>query len=287
MCKDALNETQKSGDKASFSADSRGFFFPLWLQLLFALPLVSTIYPLGFFSSGKKTVRQSSVSGSCKIHRITAAFPNLPLINHSPFLYFMLFLIHLYTSRYLTHHHPLSHSLSFWPFLLVVCCPVQLLTRFLLPPLYLFHHPDLPSLSATQSLPVLRLCSDETIKSPFSTIFPWPQLLLAPLFLFADWLMFTSCGDCATTVSFCNRYGVILCKPAFTCILIWWCTSWNSKTWVSPGVNRKMAVSFPAILWITWTLSTCPLLNILPTEYQGITSGFWIAVVRLNVCLAC
>lgn len=111
-------------------------FFPLWLQLLFALPLVSTISPLGFFSSRKKTVRQSSVSGSCKIHLITAAFPNLPLINHSPFLYFMVLLIHLYTSRYLPHHHLLSHSLSFWPFLLLVWCPVQLHTSGFCYPLF-------------------------------------------------------------------------------------------------------------------------------------------------------
>lgn len=272
--------------RSVFQQTPEGSFFPLWLQLLFALPLVSTISALGFFSSGKKTVRQSSVSGSCKIHPITAAFPNLPLTNHSPFLYFMVFLIHLYTSRHLPHH-PLSHSLSFWPFSVVgllSCATTHF--KFLLPPLYLFRHPDLPSPSATQSLPVLRLCSDETIKSPFSTLFPWPQLLLAPLFLFADWLMFTSRGDCATTVSFSNRWGVILCEPAITCILIWWYASRYPETWVSPGVNWKMAVSFSAILWITRTLSRCPLLNILPTEYQGIISGFWIAV-RLNVCLAC
>lgn len=112
MCKEALNETQKSGDKAGFPADSKGSFF--------SLPATSVCSSSGFyylpsclFSSGKKKVRESSVSESCKIHLIMAAFPHLLPINHYPFLYFTVFLIHLYTSHYLPHHHPLSHSVSF------------------------------------------------------------------------------------------------------------------------------------------------------------------------------
>lgn len=197
----------------------------------------------------------------------------------------MVFLIHLYTSLSSSSFVSLLVLLTLFVLGLLSCATTHF--RFPLPPLYLFHHPDLPSLSVTQSLPVLRLCSDETIKSPSSTLFPWPQLPLAPLFLFADWFMSTSRGDWATTVSFCNRWGVILWEPAITCILICWCTSWNPETWVSPGVSWKMAVSLPAILWITWTLSSCPLLNTLPTERQGISSEFWVAVVRLNVCLGC
>lgn len=137
MCKDALNESRKSGDKASFSADDRGVFL-FHCNFCSSTPCSAFYYLPSCLFFLSRAVRESSISGSCKIHLITAAFLHLLPLNHSPFLYFIRFFIPLYTSHYLPHHYSLSHSLSSWPFVFLLLCATThirfLDTPFLLVP---------------------------------------------------------------------------------------------------------------------------------------------------------
>lgn len=150
-----------------FQQTTEGFFssLSLPLQLLFLDSLLCFLLSpfLSFVLS--RVVRESSISGSCKTHLITAAFPHLLPLNHSPFRYFIRLLIHLLTSHRLPHHYvclTLCHP-DLWCF----CCCVQQHTfvffLFCHPLFTASRHPDLSSLSLTQSPPVLQLLrSDKT-----------------------------------------------------------------------------------------------------------------------------